>query len=147
MSLTKSQENGVYIMNNATITTTVNEYDIHVAAIDASDLIVKKFQEIFKTETMTKVEGSLLFTLMVGVNRWGNPLISLYTIGIGDTVTPYRYTTIQWDILSNGDVYLGMSDSMTVKCRELANFIESIGDEFYYRDHFKRVEKYITRGN
>ena len=132
-------------MNNTNIATSAN--DIHMAAADASNLIVEKFHEIFETETMTKVEGSLLFTLIVGVNRWGNPLISLYTIGISDSLTPFRYTTIQWDVLNDGTVWLGMSDSMTVKCRELADFIESIGDKFYYRDHFLKTEKYITRGN
>lgn len=121
--------------------------DIHMAAMDAKELIIKKFRELFETETMTKIDGNFLFTLVVGVNRWGNPLISLYTIGIGDTVTPYRYTTIQWDVTRGGDIYLGLSDAMTPKCRELADFIESIGDEFYYRDHFLKIEKYITRGN
>lgn len=121
--------------------------DIHMAAMDAQELIIKRFRELFETETLTKIDGNLLFTLVVGANRWGNPLISLYTIGIGDTVTPYRYTTIRWDVTSGGDIYLGLSDAMTLKCRELADFIESIGDKFYYRDHFLKTEKYITRGN
>ena len=131
-----------YIMNN-TITTN----DIHMAAMDAQELIIKKFQKLFETETMTKIDGNQLFTLVVGVNRAGNPLITLYTISISGTTTPYRYCTVQWDVLRDGSVYLGMSDSMTLKCRELVNYIESIGNEFYYKDHFKKVEKYITRGN
>ena len=127
-------------MNNTT-------NDIHMAAMDAQETIIKKFRELFETETMTKIEDKSLFTLVVGVNRWGNPLISLYSIGIGDTDTPYRYTIIQWDVARDGSVYLGVSDSMTARCRELADFIESICDEFYYRDHFLKIEKYITRAN
>ena len=55
-------------MNNTNIATSAN--DINMAAADASNLIVEKFHEIFETESMTKVEGSHFFTLIVGVNRW-----------------------------------------------------------------------------
>ena len=97
--------------------------------------MVSKFKEVFKTGTMSHFDGHMLVTI-VKESRF----CTLYTIDL-DSKTPYRRTTMRLSFADDRHALVGMSDSMTVECREIVDFtigkLKSVGYD---------VDEYITCG-
>ena len=107
-------------------------------AHEVIEMVEATFHETFKTNTMTKIDGQLIHTLVVCTDTHA----ILYTI---DIACGYRYTTIDLDMRETDDCSrvsaIGTSDSMTTTCSEFLDQIESIltGNRF-------KFTTYTTRG-
>lgn len=110
-------------------------------AHEVIEMVEAAFHEIFKTNTMTKIDGSMIHTLVV----CSETHIVLYTIDISGSESPYRFTSIDLDVKETDDCFhdstIGTCDSMTTTCSEFLNQIESIltGNGF-------KFTTYTTRG-
>ena len=95
-------------------------------AYEVVEMVEAAFHEIFKTDTMTKIDGSMIHTLVV----YSETHIVLYTIDISGSESPYRFTSIDLDVKETDDCFhdstIGTCDSITIACSEFLNRIKSI---------------------
>ena len=118
--------------------------ELKVVAGDACDKIVARFHEIFVTHTFTRVMGNQLITL-VYTRGIALPEITVYTIDIVYSETPFRYTTISVKFSEPGTIILGAADSMSTECYELYKFVKNIVNEPYFGS--LTIQEYTTHGD
>ena len=98
--------------------------------------MVSKFNEVFKTGTMSHFDGHSLVTIVKESH-----FCTLYTIDIDSSCTPYRRCTMRLSFVDDSHALVGMADSMTVDCREIVDFtigkLKSVGYD---------VDEYVTCG-
>ena len=106
--------------------------------VSMSVLIADRFKEIFNTTTISAIHGNTLYTLTEGLNSHLNPVISIYSTCL-DSKTPFRCTDIIWDASNDGEMWIGIANSMSIESKKLLDYIEELCKGY-------EIRKYVTRG-